>query len=134
MPAGPVPASWLRYLRVSVRGLIVLVLVIGAGMGWLVRSARIQREAVAAIRNAGHHVVYNWEWSDEKGVPPAGLWMPRWFVDHIGVDYFGHVASVWFNPTVAANDVALAQAERFPGLTSSLECSLRHCPATPTWK
>jgi hypothetical protein len=40
------------YLRFSVRGLIVFVLVIGAGMGWLVRSARIQCEAVAAIEQA----------------------------------------------------------------------------------
>ena len=31
--------SWRRYLRFSVRGLIVLVLVVGAGMGWLVRGA-----------------------------------------------------------------------------------------------
>jgi hypothetical protein len=37
------------YLRLSLRGLIVLVIVIGAEMGWLVRSARIHCEAVAAI-------------------------------------------------------------------------------------
>lgn len=44
---------WQRLLRPSVRGLIVLVLVVGAGLGWLVRCAQIQREAVAAIQNAG---------------------------------------------------------------------------------
>ena len=42
-----------RWLRISVRGVIVLVLVIGVGMGWIVRRARIQRDAVAAIENAG---------------------------------------------------------------------------------
>ena len=50
--ARPVRRPWRRSLRFSVRGLIVLVLVIGAGLGSLVRSARIQREAVAAIKNS----------------------------------------------------------------------------------
>ena len=49
MSAVPVARPWRRFLRLSVRGLIVLVLVIGAGLGWLVRSAHIQRDAVAAI-------------------------------------------------------------------------------------
>ncbi len=49
MSSGPVSRPWQRFLRFSVRGLIVLVLVIGAGLGWIVRSAQVQREAVAAI-------------------------------------------------------------------------------------
>ena len=57
-------------LRFSVRGLIVLVLLIGCWMGWLVRSARIQRDAVAAIKDAGGTVSYEWEWSD--GMATAG--------------------------------------------------------------
>jgi internalin A len=36
-----------------VRGLILLVLVVGVWLGWIIRSARIQREAVAAIQRAG---------------------------------------------------------------------------------
>ena len=44
----PVARPWRRFLRFSVRGLIVLVLVIGGWFGWVVRSARIQREAVAS--------------------------------------------------------------------------------------
>jgi hypothetical protein len=40
MPAGPVSRPWRRFLRFSVRALIVLVLVVGAGLGWVVRSAR----------------------------------------------------------------------------------------------
>ena len=46
----PVSHPWRRFLRFSVRGLIVVVLVIGAGLGWIVRQAHIQRDAVAAIR------------------------------------------------------------------------------------
>jgi hypothetical protein len=36
-------------LRFSVRGLIVLVIVAGAALGWIVRQAHIQGDAVAAI-------------------------------------------------------------------------------------
>jgi hypothetical protein len=56
MPAGPVSRPWRRYLRFSVRGLIVVVLLMGAWLGSIVRSARIQREAVAAIRKVGGRV------------------------------------------------------------------------------
>jgi hypothetical protein len=45
-----------------VRALFVLVLVFGIWLGWLVRSARIQRDAVVAIRQAGGLVTYNWGW------------------------------------------------------------------------
>jgi hypothetical protein len=43
---------------------MVLVLVIGALLGWMARRARVQREAVAAIQKAGGMVGYNWEWKE----------------------------------------------------------------------
>jgi hypothetical protein len=46
------------YVRISVRALIVAVLVIGAGLGWLVRRSHVQRDAVAAISRAGGLVEY----------------------------------------------------------------------------
>jgi hypothetical protein len=67
----PVPHPWRRYLRFSARGLIVLVLLIGGGLGWVVRSvrsARIQRGAVAAIVRGGGSVKYNWEWPDGNDI------------------------------------------------------------------
>ncbi len=85
---------WRRFLRFSVRGLIVVVLVIGGWLGWIVRSARIQREAVAAITNAGGTVTYNWEWKNGKSTPGGKPWAPKRLVDLIGVDYFGHVTQV----------------------------------------
>jgi hypothetical protein len=42
------------------RGLIVLVLVIGGGLGWVVREAHMQRDAVAAVVKAGGTVLYDW--------------------------------------------------------------------------
>jgi hypothetical protein len=49
------PASRLShgYLRVSVRGLIVVVLAIGGGLGWMVRSARIHVELLKSRQRRG---------------------------------------------------------------------------------
>ena len=56
MPAESVTRAWRRHLRFSVRGLIIVVLVIGGWLGWIVRSAHIQRDAVATIENSRGHV------------------------------------------------------------------------------
>jgi hypothetical protein len=40
---------WRRYLRFSLRGLIVVVLLFGIWLGWIARESQIQREAVAAM-------------------------------------------------------------------------------------
>ena len=85
---------WRRFLRFSVRGIIVLVLVIGAGLGWLVHSVRIQREAVAAIRRANGKVFYNWQWTNGSPVAGGEPRGPRWMVKAFGVDYFNSVVSV----------------------------------------
>ena len=74
MSAVPVSRPWRRFLRFSVRGLMVVVLVFVAGLGWLVREARIQRDAVAAITKAGGTVYSDWEWSDGKHVPTGRFW------------------------------------------------------------
>jgi internalin A len=81
---------WRRYLRFSVRGLIVLVLMIGLGLGWLVRSARIQREAVAAINRAGGSVHYR---SDPNAGPSRNKlsgWKQR-VGGYVGIDYIDRV-------------------------------------------
>jgi hypothetical protein len=75
------------------RGLIVLVLLIGAGLGWIVRPAHIQREAVAAIRGAGGSVFYDRE-ADLLSKPSSRRAWLEWRVDRAGVDYFGNVDGV----------------------------------------
>jgi Leucine Rich repeat len=116
MLPGPPERSWRRCLRLSVRGLIVLVLVVGAGLGWVVRSARIQRDAVAAITRGGGSVIYTRHgWNTEytpfygPGKTPTGL------VETIGVDYFRHVTSASLNrgPTDTDGDATLAQVRHF---------------------
>ena len=51
-------------LRVTIRTLIVAVLLIGGWLTWVVRSARLQLEAVAAIQRPGGLVRYDWQWKN----------------------------------------------------------------------
>jgi hypothetical protein len=90
----PVSRPWRRFLRFSMRGLIVLVLVVGTGLGWLIRSARIQRDAVAAITRAGGSVQYNWEWANGEPIAGGRPAVPKRMIDLIGLDYLGHVTRV----------------------------------------
>ena len=95
MLAKPDSRSCRRFLRFSVRGLIVLVLVMGGWLGWIVRSARIQREAVAGIRKpeASALITGSCHGNSQDGKP----WALRLGVDVIGVDFFGHVTKVWYS-------------------------------------
>ena len=112
--AKPVSRPWRRFLRFSVRSLIVLVIVVGGFLGWAIRSARIQRDAVAAIREAGGSVKYDWELSNGKATPKGRSRAARWLVDLIGVDHFGHVTEVSLYGTQA--DAAIVQVGRLTHL------------------
>lgn len=49
-------------VRFSLRVMMILVLVVGGGLGWIVRHARIQREALAGVKRAGGTAWYDWQW------------------------------------------------------------------------
>ena len=87
---------WYHRLRVSTRSLIILVLLIGGSIGWLTRSARMQRQAVIAIQRAGGFVVYDSGLTENRSSIARGPWAPYWLVDHLGIDYFAHVSRVRF--------------------------------------
>ena len=87
MPNSLRPKSRRLWLRLSVRGLVILVLLIGCWLGWEVHRARVQREAVAAIRRANGHVEYNLN-------PNRSPWWLRWLADRLGIDYVSHVTLV----------------------------------------
>ncbi len=72
---------------------MVLVLVIGAGLGWFIRRAAVQRDAAKAIVAAGGSVRYDFQ---NVGFPrPGGTCPgPKWLVGLIGVDFFADVISV----------------------------------------
>jgi internalin A len=125
MSAGHVSHPWRRYLRFSVRGLIVVVLLVGSWLGWIVRSARIQREAVAAINEAGGYAYYDWEWGNRGwrsgGAPNA----PTWLVKQLGVDYFSRVVRVEFDEK-SGSDAKLVHVGHFPALESLLLANCRN--------
>ncbi len=82
------------YVRISVRALMVLVLFAGGWMGWLVRSARVQRAAVAAIQRVNGYVEYEWDFTNPNRKPSPRSWWPKWLVDSLGVDYFFNIVAV----------------------------------------
>jgi hypothetical protein len=111
---------WWRRLafRLSVRTLLVLVLLIGGGLGWLGHRARVQRKAVEVIEAAGGRVGY--DWAIGGGYLAGGTKMPRWkwLVDAFGVDYLGNVTRVYFDigKPHEINDEVLAEIGRLPYL------------------
>src|SRR5262249_54176005 len=87
---------WWRLVHFSVRGLIVLVLVVACWMGWIVQSARIQREAVKGIEKAGGVVAYDRHWGMGHRVWNG---RPAWLVclvECLGSDYFCNSVYVGF--------------------------------------
>jgi internalin A len=112
----PRPRRWWKRLpaRLSLRVLMIVVLVLGGGLGWVTHRARVQRDAVAAIEKAGGRVVYDWGWKDGYPAPPgagAEARWPKWLVDALGPDYFGDVAAVYLRGD-KADDALMAHVGR----------------------
>lgn len=97
-----IPQPPRKRFRVSLAAMMIAVLIVGGGLGWIARRARVQREAVAAILNAGGNVVYDWESNDSR---PRG---PMWLRRAIGPDYFDTVVGVEAN-TSKADDALMVQ-------------------------
>jgi hypothetical protein len=76
---------------------MALILAIGAWLGWLTHEARMQSRAVRVIEKARGKVWYSWQISsfDEFAPNPEDVpFWPKWVVDRIGLDFFGHVLKV----------------------------------------
>ncbi len=89
--ARPRRRSW----RLSVRGLMVLVLVVGGVLGWKARRASVQRRAVETIKAAGGMVAYDYQTlpNDQYQLgasPPT----PRWIRERLGDELFQEVVAV----------------------------------------
>ena len=100
----PSPKSWRHRLRFSVRGLVILVLVVGAGLGWIVHGAHVQRDSVAAIQRAGGTALYDWQFKDGKAVRNGKPSVLTWLVERIGADYFHNVTYVALFGSRSADD------------------------------
>lgn len=86
-------SRWWSRFRLSVRGLMVLVLVLGGTFGWAVHRAHVQRDAAQVIGKAGG-VYYRSQYANGKVIrnaPPPG---PRWLSDLVGPDMLDTVVFV----------------------------------------
>jgi hypothetical protein len=108
----PRKRPWWRYLLFSVRGLIVVVLAVGGCLGWWLHLARVQRQAVAAIRAAGGSITYEW---DVPGAPSTPGWR-RWVAEHVAVDLTSNVVEASLSSS--CGDSELAQVAQFDRLES----------------
>ena len=113
-----------RFLRLSVRSLIILVLIIGAWFGWLVRSARLQREAVTAIEKSGGTAHYNWTFNDGAFIEEGKPWAPSRLIDLFGIDHFGHVTYVRLRTTTDDLLAHVASLDRVQHLSISDESEI----------
>ena len=50
-----------RWLQFSVRGLLLLMLVVAVPLGWAMDKVRHQRDAVSALEKMGCDVEYRWD-------------------------------------------------------------------------
>jgi hypothetical protein len=122
----PVSHPWRRFLRFSVRMLILLVVTTGASLGFLVMSARSQRDAIAAIA-AAHDSWIEFDWAPPRPLsrnwfpsaikPAAKSWLPQWLIDRGAVDYVHHVTSVsLYSYDRPVSDAVLEHVSKLPQL------------------
>ena len=86
--------TWRRWLRLSVRSLMVVILIIGCGIGWIIHRARAQRTAVSAVKKAGGVAIYACEYkSGSSPLVALSSWRSM-IADSIGIDFVDHVVLV----------------------------------------
>jgi hypothetical protein len=93
-PQSP-PKPWRRFLRFSLRGLLVLVAVCSVWLGIAFHRAREQARAVAIIKHHSGYIVYDYNQL------PTGFFdfkarsgIPEWLLDILGEDFFHDVTYV----------------------------------------
>ena len=121
----PDPSSSPRrgWPRISLRGLMILIVVVAVPTGWAARTIRAQRAAVAAVRAGGGSVAFDWQF-ERVGTAPNGrpiyrkepaapAWLRRW----LGDELFEAVQTVRFpgraTPEAPAALVQCDRLERF---------------------
>lgn len=87
--SAPTKRRWFRY---SLRSFLLCITLICAWLGWKINAARQQRSAVAAIRELGGNVSYDFDKNDrEVDRHPSE---PAWLIGIFGADFFHDVVDV----------------------------------------
>ena len=115
VPIEPLVGRWRRQLRFSLRSVMVLILILGGGLGWFIHRAHIQQDAVAAIRQAGGSVIYEWQWKDGSFDPSGKPRVPGRLLDRLGPDLIYRVKRVDIGQG-RADDSLMSPVGRLDGL------------------
>ena len=109
-----------RFLRFSLRTLLLFMLVVCVAVGWKFERVRKQREAVAWVHEMGGTVYYDFEFgggfSVELAAEPRG---PEWLRKWLGRDFFDDVAYVDLRGTQVSDVTALAKLTKLKRLNLS---------------
>jgi hypothetical protein len=116
MPSPPTPKPRPRWRTMSLRALMLLIVVVGGWLGWICYRARVQREAVAAIRAASGEVVFNWEWDSAKLESRDGTSEPGWLRRHLGPGFFEEATAA--EGVFTADDALMVHIGRLPKVES----------------
>ena len=114
-----------RRWTLSIRGLILLVLVSGSVIGWKANRVHATRRAIAAVREHGGFVVYDYECVDGKLDASRKSWVPLRLREWLGDEFFHDVAAVWFISARGLGDKDLAILKQFDNLRT-LEINNAH--------
>ena len=111
----PKPAR--RWLRFSLRSMLLLVLVIAIPLGWKVNRSRNQRIVVAELRKLNARIIYDYQIVNGIYVPNLPQPGPKWLTDLLGKEYFIEVYHVAVDgPQV--NDKTIVLISKLPGVVS----------------
>jgi len=106
---------------------MVLIALLCCVLAWLSHPAKIQRDAVMAIKRSGGIVVYDWDVGEGVGTGGLTLSPAKWVVEWLGPDYFTHVRVVNLRGTATDDDLAAVAR------LSRLEClKISYSPITDT--
>src|SRR5262249_47278743 len=96
-------------VHLSLRALMAVILFIAAALGWAAYRARLQRQAVDAIKQAGGKVYYAGQHLDgSQNPPPAsgiGALLHQWILVYLPDDYWRFVEMVDLEGTDAGDAV-----------------------------
>ncbi len=107
-----------RFLRFTLRSLLLLMLVVCVALGWKVERARKQRDAVNWIQELGGSVSYDYEIdNNDRTIPNAEPPGPKWLMKQLGIDFFDDVVRVDLSEATQVSDVtALSGLTNLKGL------------------
>jgi hypothetical protein len=94
-----------RFLRFSLRGLLVVVAICSVWLGIAFHRAREQARAVKAIEAAGGYVLYDYENASRSHFVWGKSNFPSWLLDALGIDFFHDVGVVVIENAPATDGV-----------------------------